>query len=119
MSDPIIFSLGIAAASGLSVATLVHLHRPLRAILTDLCGTSDRASFWCAFSNITLFLVPLIFMLDYQPEPSSGEWLWVLAAVVKRGILGLTITVVTLGFVITRSIRHDEAHAVSVPHQKL
>jgi hypothetical protein len=119
MSDPIIFTLGISAASGLSVATLVHLHRPLRPILSNLCGTSDRASFWCAFSNIALFLVPLIFMLDYQPEPNSGEWLWVLAAVLKRGILGLTITVVTLGFVITRSIRHGEVQAVLAQHQKV
>jgi hypothetical protein len=119
MSDPIIFTLGISAASAVSVATVVHLHRPLRAILTDLCGTSDRASFWCAFSNITLFLVPMIFMLDYQPEPNSGEWLWVLAAVLKRGILGLTITVVTLGFVVTRSIRHGEVHTVLAQHQKV
>jgi hypothetical protein len=34
-------------------------------------------------------------------------------------ILGLTITVVTLGFVITRSIRHGEVQAVLAQHQKM
>jgi hypothetical protein len=34
-------------------------------------------------------------------------------------ILGLTITVVTLGFMITRSTRHGEVQSVLTQHQKV
>lgn len=112
MSEPIIFAIGIGSASIISIVAMAHLHTPLRAILTDLCGTSDRAAFWCAFSNITLFLLPLILMLDYQPETNSGAWLWVLAAVLKRGLVGLAISVVTLGFVIASFICRGDVSVV-------
>lgn len=45
-----------------------YLKAHLKNLLVELCGTEERASFWLAFSNVTLVLVPLIFALDYQPE---------------------------------------------------
>jgi hypothetical protein len=91
---------------------MAYLRRPLNSILIDICGTSDRAAFWCAFSNVTLFLLPILFMLDYSPEDhTSTLGLWVLAAVIKRGILGLAVTVVTLGFVVGSFIRRSQAGA--------
>jgi predicted permease len=117
MNDATIFALGIGTACIGSIVAMAHLHRPLRAILTDLCGTTDRAAFWCAFSNITLFLLPLIFMLDYQPDANGGAWLWVLAAVLKRGLVGLVISVVTLGIVIASFIRRGDVRALSPQRQ--
>lgn len=118
MNDPIIFALGIGFASALSVVAMAYLHRPLRAVLIDLCGTADRAAFWCAFSNITLFLFPLILMLDYQPDATSSHmWLWMLAAILKRGLLGLAISVIALGFVIATFIRRGEIVGASTQRQ--
>jgi hypothetical protein len=114
MSDPTIFARGISGTSALSVGVMVYLHRPLRSVLTDLCGTADRASFWCAFSNITLFLLPLVFMLDFRPEESSNSiWLWSLAEIFKRGLLGLSLTVVVLGIVMGSFIRRSDVRSIA------
>jgi hypothetical protein len=113
MSEPTIFALGISGASAISVAVMFYLHRPLRSVLTDLCGTADRASFWCAFSNITLFLLPLLFMLDYRPEESNSIWLWSLAEIFKRGLLGLSLTVVVLGIVMGSFIRRGDVPSIA------
>ncbi|HEY4837636.1 MAG TPA: hypothetical protein VIH72_03455 [Candidatus Acidoferrales bacterium] len=116
MSEPTIFALGISGASAISVGVMFYLRRPLRALLTDLCGTADRASFWCAFSNITLFLLPLLFMLDYSPDDSSNSiWLWPLANIFKRGLLGLSLTVVVLGIVLGSFIRRCDVRSVASP----
>jgi hypothetical protein len=113
MSEPTIFATGILGIAALSVGVMSYLHRPLRAVLTDLCGTADRASFWCAFSNITLVLMPLLFMLDYRPEETPGSlWVWSLAEVFKRGLVGLSITVVVLGIVMGSFIRRGDVHSI-------
>jgi hypothetical protein len=114
MSDATIFALGITGTSAFSVGVMSYLYRPLRSVLTDLCGTADRASFWCAFSNITLFLLPLLFMLDYRPDASSNEiWLWSLAEIFKRGLLGLALTVVGLGIVMGSFIRRTDVPSIA------
>jgi hypothetical protein len=117
MSEPTIFAIGIFGTATLSVGVMTYLHRPLRSVLTDLCGTPDRAAFWCAFSNITLFLMPVLFMLDYRPEEnSSGVWLWSLAEIMKRGLLGLALTVIVLGIVMGSFIRRGDARSMA-PHR--
>jgi len=58
-------------------ALIVGYLRPfLRKILTDLCGTEDRAQFWTAFSNILLIGMPMILALNYKPEAKNAEELF-------------------------------------------
>jgi hypothetical protein len=109
-----IFAVGLLLISAFSVSVIAYLNRPLRSVLTDICGTQDRASFWCAFSNITLFLFPLLFMLDYRPDESSvSAWLWYLADLAERGLLGLVLTVVVLGIVMGSFIRRCDARSIA------
>jgi hypothetical protein len=67
------FFSGIGITSGVVAGTLVYLHPNLRTILTELCGSAERARFWTAFSNITLFLTPLIFALHSQPQSGGAS----------------------------------------------
>lgn len=48
------------------VGIVAYLSKRLRALLIELCGTAERASFWLAFSNVALVLVPLIFAMSYK-----------------------------------------------------
>lgn len=50
------------------VGIVAYLSKHLRTLLIELCGTVERASFWLAFSNVALVLVPLIFAMSYKPE---------------------------------------------------
>jgi hypothetical protein len=109
-----VFSFGLFLIAAFSVGVMAYLNRPLRLVLTDLCGTADRALFWRAFTNITLFVFPLLFMLDYRPEDSSDTaWLWTLADLAKRGLLGLVLTVVVLAIVMGSFIRRCDARPVA------
>jgi TRAP-type mannitol/chloroaromatic compound transport system permease large subunit len=117
MSEPTIFTLGISGTVLISMGVMTYLQRPLRSVLTDLCGTADRASFWGAFSNITLFLLPLLFLLGYRPEDAPGAApLWSFAEVFERGLLGLALTVVVLGIVMGSFIRRVDAR-LTAPHR--
>jgi hypothetical protein len=101
MSDPTIFGLGIGMTLLFSFGVVFFLRGHLKAILIDLCGSSERAAFWCAFSNATLVLLPLIVTLDYRPgEGEKVASLWGLVAIADRGIAGVTATVIAIGIVV-------------------
>lgn len=101
MTDVAIFLTDVGATATASAGIVVYLRPHLRSILTDLCGTVERANFWAAFSNVALMLVPLIFAMDYRPEvrPGTGVILE-MAAQLKHALVGLVATVAILGFVI-------------------
>ena len=72
MNPGLVFSIGIVGTMGVVFLALVYLRNPLQVVLTDLCGTVERARFWTAFSNITLFLVPLVLALNTKRVTSSS-----------------------------------------------
>jgi len=101
MTDVAIFLAGVAAATAASVAVVAYLRLHLESILTDLCGTVERAKFWAAFSNVTLILVPLIFAMDYRPEARHGAGVvFQMGAQLKYVLIGLVVTVMVLGIAI-------------------
>lgn len=101
MSDVTVFVLGVSTISVFSFGVMAYLRRPLRLALTDLCGTADRASFWCAFSNLTLFLFPLLLMLNYRPVWSAGmAWPWALSEIFMLGLLGFVVPLFFLAIVV-------------------
>ncbi len=70
-----ILSFLIEVAVTLAACLLItgYLRPFLKRILTDLCGTEERAQFWTAFSNILLIGLPLIIALKYKPEAAGVE----------------------------------------------
>ena len=106
MTASILFLSGLAASLGVSLAIVVYLRGPLRPILVELCGTTERAAFWSAFTNISITLVPLMFALQYTPE-SKGEPSAILeiAAQLKWALAGLLAIVVMVGWILSRFIR--------------
>jgi hypothetical protein len=85
-----ILSFGIQVLLTLVISVLlVRYLRPfLRSVLTDLCGTEDRAQFWTAFSNLLLIGTPAIFALNYRPEAATTEELFFEVAGKLSGNLG-------------------------------
>ncbi|HUJ31285.1 MAG TPA: hypothetical protein VLY23_08400 [Candidatus Acidoferrum sp.] len=102
-----IFLCGLILVVGVSLAALRHLQTPLLKILTDLCGTEDRARFWLAFSNVTLLGIPTIFAL-HQPAaaPTPPLAIFDIADQLQSGLAGLILSVVILGFVLSHFISH-------------
>jgi hypothetical protein len=115
MNSTFVFLIGVAVTGMAALVAIAYLQRHLRAILTDLCGTRERAMFWAAFSNVTLFLTPLIFALHFQPgNGSTAALVYELCDQIAASLLGLVTAVVVLGFVVGRFI----ARETTMPHSQ-
>jgi len=106
MTPSTLFLTGLAMSLVTSSAIVVYLRVPLRRILVELCGTSERAAFWAAFTNVSIMLVPLIFALQYGPEMKVGQSAVLeIGAQLKWALAGLLATVVLVGWILSGFIR--------------
>ena len=117
MSASILFLVGIGITLSMSLTTVIYLLNPLRKILTELCGTRERADFWLAFSNVALMLTPLIFAASRTPDP-GGNLVIEIATQLKWAFIGLLTALMIIGWVISRFIpRHAATSTPVVPQQ--
>jgi len=103
MSASILFLVGIGITLSMSLTTVIYLMNPLRKILTELCGTRERADFWLAFSNVALMLTPLIFAASFPPDP-GGNLVIEIATQLKWAFIALLTAMIIIGLVISRFI---------------
>ena len=102
MNRVTIFLIGVGTTVAVSVLAVGYLKSSLTKILIDLCGTQERATFWTAFSNVTLILVPLIFALHYRPEIGPETSLvFEMGSQVEYALIGLVCSVLVLGIVLS------------------
>ena len=105
MTEVLVFLVGLAATMGVVLVALLYLRNPLQILLTDLCGTKDRARFWAAFSNITLFLVPLALALDHQPDANGKQAaIFEISNQIESATLGLVVSIVVMGVILSTYI---------------
>jgi hypothetical protein len=105
MNAVVVFLLGLASTMGVVLVALLYLRNPLQIILTDLCGTTDRARFWTAFSNITLFLVPLVIALDHQPDAYVKQAaIFEISGQMEYATIGFVVSVVVMGVLLSTYI---------------
>jgi hypothetical protein len=57
MNPTVAFLSDVVLAVVLSVGLVAYVKGHLKTLLIEICGTAERASFWLAFSNVTLVLV--------------------------------------------------------------
>jgi hypothetical protein len=97
-------------------AIVAYVRRHLRSLLMELCGTAERASFWLAFSNVALIIVPLIFALEYTPELNSGKSVvFEIAAQLRYGLIGFIVTLSFLAIILLRFIPTHKTGAIAGP----
>ena len=105
MNATTVFALGSLATLAIGAAVVLYLRRPLRNILVELCGNEERAEFWTAFSAVVVGVVPVIFAMACHPVPGPDTpAVFELADQLKWGLIGLTASVLMLGWVVGRSI---------------
>ena len=64
-----------------------------------------RPVFWTAFSNVTLFLVPLVLALDHQPDANAKQAaIFAISDQMESATIGFVISVVVMGFVLSTFI---------------
>jgi hypothetical protein len=103
MSSVSVFVTGISITVTCSSAVVWYLRPSLEGVLIDLCGTAPRAAFWAAFSNVTIGLTPVIFAMHYRPDGTTPA-LFDIGTQVEWALAGLLLSVMVLGFVLSRFI---------------
>jgi uncharacterized membrane protein YhaH (DUF805 family) len=89
---------------------VAYVKTHLNTLLVELCGTAERASFWLAFSNVTLVLVPLIFALDYKPEfGPDRSFVFEMATQLKHAIIGFVAALSALAVILLRFVLRNKA----------
>jgi hypothetical protein len=95
------FLFGAGITVSLALLVVKYLRAPLKKILVDLCGTSERAEFWLAFTNVALVLVPLTVALHFRPAASSlAGFLFDLSDQLQASLLALISTIVIMGLIL-------------------
>lgn len=108
MTPTLLFLSGLVITLVLTLAMVAYLRSPLRDLLVDLCGNRERASFWVAFSNVTITLLPLIFAMYSTPDLQPGCSIALeVAAQLKWALVGLLLAVLMLGWVLSSYIRRQ------------
>ena len=114
MSTITTFFAGLAITMAIVVAALSYLKKPLFLVLSALCGAAERAQFWTAFSNVTLFLVPVVIALSVRP--AANDWpgaVFEISTQIEWAIMGFVASVLALGAVLSSNIaRWNEPHRV-------
>jgi hypothetical protein len=114
MNPTTAFLTDIGLVAFLSLGLVMYVKTHLNALLIELCGTKERASFWLAFSNVTLVLVPLIFALDYKPESGPGQvFIFDMATQLKHAIFGFVLALSSLAVIPFRFIPRDKPNAAA------
>ena len=96
------FIAQITLTAALAFLIVGYLRPYLRNILTDLCGTEERAQFWTAFSNILLIGMPLIISMNYRPEANTSEEMFFeIFRKLSGNLGGFIFALVCIGFTVT------------------
>ena len=111
MNAVTVFLVGLAATMAVMLVAILYLRNPLQIVLTDLCGTPNRARFWTVFSNVTLFLIPLVLALDHQPDANSKQAaIFAISGQMESATIGFVVSVVVMGFVLSTFISRSDSN---------
>lgn len=103
-----IFILECGASIVLSIITIMLIKPLLLNVLSETCGTTQRAEFWVMFTQLMLVISPLllvIFFTHISDYPDVSAVL-VFKDTLFRALLGLFIGLLIVGQVIRKSIIH-------------
>ena len=104
-----LFLIEVFICVGISFSVVTLIKPLLHEILVEACGTKTRAEFWVMFTQLMLFIAPLLIVIFFAP---SGEVVninitQVIQNTLFRSLLGDFIALSMIGLVIWKSIDFD------------
>lgn len=106
MNTLALFLVEVFICVGISFSVVYLLKPLLREILVDTCGTQTRAEFWVMFTQLMLFIAPLLIVIFFAPtqEVTGINVTEVIQDTLFRSLLGDFIALAMIGQVIWKSI---------------
>lgn len=117
MNSLTLFMLEIALCLGISLVLILLLSRLLRDVLTDMCGTTNRARFWVVFTQLMLVISPLLLVIFFASGHRSV--LIELQSALFRILLGDFIALCAIGRVIWKSVSFSSVEPMPVKEMEV
>lgn len=106
MESLAVFALEVMICSAMSFVLIRLIKSQLRNILEEICGSATRAEFWVVFTQVMLFISPLLIVTFFTktsdrviPNPVA-----ILQETLFRSLLGAFIALSMIGYVIWKGI---------------
>jgi hypothetical protein len=101
-----LFSIEILICLSISLVITYRLKDLLMDVLTETCGTEKRAAFWVFFTQLMLYLAPLLIVVYFTPSGAISDkaLLAALKDTLFYSLLGVFIGLAIIGKVIWKSI---------------
>ncbi len=88
-----LFAFALILPVALPLASLAYLRPILRKVLTEICGTSERAEFWIRSATILSVFGALILVLAFGPRGDGADVMeslrWVLILTLAGAFVGI------------------------------
>ncbi|MFL5328741.1 MAG: hypothetical protein ACJ8C4_07480 [Gemmataceae bacterium] len=117
MTNETAFLLALAISLTISFAVVLYLRGPLQRVLVDLCGAEHRASFWTAYSNTMMILVPLAALLLARHDGQYSSAMFAIIEHLKAALVGLIISVFLIAMGVAAFIRPGRIPVAVSPAQ--
>jgi hypothetical protein len=106
MNTLALFLFQIAICLSISLAVNYLLKGLLTDVLTETCGTEKRAAFWAMFTQLMLYLAPLLIVVYFAPaDPVTDKTLvHALKDTLFYSLFGLLAGLAVVGKIILKSI---------------
>jgi hypothetical protein len=100
-----IFALSIAVAVSLFLSTFIAvvMMKPLRGVLNQLCPGSDATSFWVCFTNVMLYVTPLLFTLLFLGPAIAPDLVNIVRTALAASLFGSFAALLVVGYQISRA----------------
>src|SRR5262245_26428931 len=114
------FALGAVFAFVVSLVTVSVLRPHLARLLEELCGTRARAGFWMVVSTLCIFLFGLLagtvsYGYGGKAVLSAPELFFGLITQMRVCLIGLLLSLLTVGWVLLRFTQRFEEGACPAP----
>ena len=110
MNEITTFLIGLSISLAAVLCAAVSIRNPLFSLLTELCGTADRARFWTQITMLSFILMGGLMALTFSPEGTLPDYYFI-SRHLGRTLGGLVIVTVFLSLTISGFIRRQERQA--------
>jgi len=108
MNTFIIYAIAIFLSTTISATVVMFIKSGLRDMLIETCGTEKRADFWVMYTQIMLFISPLLVVIYLAPITSIAAYpAELLKNILFWSLLVVFIALAKIGRVIWKSINTD------------
>ena len=106
MNTLALFTIEITISLSISLSVISLLKGLLSEVLSETCGTEKRAAFWVMFTQLMLYLAPLLIVVYFIPTDPVTEKNLVLTLkdTLFYSLLGMFLGLAVIGKVIWKSI---------------